>query len=176
MKRTTEPAGASAAPAGPSGGLADDFVTIAPELVTQIERHARSAYPEECCGILVGVSGSPTRICSARPTGNRRVVRAHDRYEIDPREILRADRAAEGDGREIVGFYHSHPDHPARPSATDREFAWPGYVYLIISVHGPNETAVGVWSFDEGGQRFRERALDIRAERAEAVTEGALDD
>lgn len=162
MRRGGESLPRAAGLPGVSAETEGGVVIIAPALVGEIAAHAWSRYPRECCGILLGPTESPTEICAVWPTENSHATREHDRYEIDPREVLRADYAAEAQGRRIAGFYHSHPNHPARPSATDREFAWPGYVYLIASVERSGETRLTAWGFDEEAQGFRARRLALR--------------
>lgn len=101
-----------------------------------LRHHAEQAYPAECCGVLVGklVAGE-RRVLRIVPCQNMRLGDAHKRYEIDPAELVRAQREARESGMEIVGFYHSHPDHPAQPSPTDLDHAhWIGYSYVITSV------------------------------------------
>ena len=101
-----------------------------------LRQHAEQAYPEECCGILVGsIVGGERHVHRSVPCQNLRVSEAHNRYEIDPAELIRVQREARESGMEIVGFYHSHPDHPAQPSRTDLEHAhWIGCSYVITSV------------------------------------------
>ena len=104
-----------------------------------IRRHGEETYPHECCGILVGtVEGDTRTVRSTIRCHNTRTDSSQDRYHIDPRELIRAQRQARERGLEIVGFYHSHPDHPAQGSPTDLEEAhWIGCSYLITSVeHG----------------------------------------
>jgi proteasome lid subunit RPN8/RPN11 len=102
----------------------------------QVRRHGEETYPHECCGILLGVANGDTR--TVRWTvrcGNTRTDSPQNRYNIDPRELVRAQREAHERGLDIVGFYHSHPDHPAHWSPTDFEEAhWIGCSYVITSV------------------------------------------
>ncbi|NIO76584.1 MAG: hypothetical protein GTN69_12045 [Armatimonadetes bacterium] len=147
-------------PAHVAGAEAAGGAVVLPsEQAEQMREHARKTYPEECCGILLGRRNHSQVICSVYPTSNCMTVRTHDRYEMDPREILRADRAAEKEGEEILGFYHSHPDHPPAPSPTDAEFAWPGYIYLIIAVKEGKETQIKAWTYDEPLKHFREHPI-----------------
>jgi proteasome lid subunit RPN8/RPN11 len=100
-----------------------------------LRQHAEEAYPNECCGVLVGklVAGE-AHVHQIVPCQNIRGD-AHKRFEIDPAELVRIQREARESGMEIVGFYHSHPDHPAHPSPTDLEHAhWIGCSYVIASV------------------------------------------
>ena len=102
-----------------------------------IRRHGEEAYPNECCGVLLGgVTDDGTRIVtSTARCGNTRTDSAHNRYNIDPRDLVRIQREGRERGEDIIGFYHSHPDHPARWSPTDlAEAHWFGCSYLITSV------------------------------------------
>jgi len=106
-----------------------------------IRRHGEETYPHECCGVLVGrVDGDGTRVVtSAARCGNTRTDSPHNRYNIDPRDQIRIQREARERGEEIIGYYHSHPDHPAHWSRTDLADAhWPGYSYVITSVENGN--------------------------------------
>jgi proteasome lid subunit RPN8/RPN11 len=102
-----------------------------------IRRHGEETYPHECCGVLLGHSDDEgTRVVtSTAPCGNTRTDSAHNRYNIDPRELIRIQREGRERGEDIVGFYHSHPDHPAQWSKTDfAEAHWLGCSYVITSV------------------------------------------
>jgi proteasome lid subunit RPN8/RPN11 len=104
-----------------------------------IRRQAEQAYPNECCGVLTGtIAAGERRVHATISCSNIRVDSARTRFEIDPAELVRVQREARKSGMEIVGFYHSHPDHPAQPSPTDLEHAhWIGCSYVITSVeHG----------------------------------------
>lgn len=126
-----------------------------------MKRHAGSDYPHECCGFLVGRvdrgggAGRKAVIEEALPTENINRERAHDRYEIHPLAFKRVEDSLRGTGREVVGFYHSHPDHPSRPSVTDLTLfgGWPGYLYIIVGVDGkgpgPKKYSVTAWSLEE---------------------------
>lgn len=103
---------------------------------TAIRRHGEETYPHECCGVLLGHfdKGSRTVTKTVR-CRNTRSDSPHNRYHIAPQELVRIQRQARESGLEIVGFYHSHPDHPARWSQTDlAEAHWIGCSYVITSV------------------------------------------
>lgn len=115
------------------------MTTLPKTLFTEIERHAREAYPEECVGALIGSvtegSGGKTRTVERLfPIDNRSAANRERRYLVSPRDYLAAERAADAAGKILLGFYHSHPEHPARPSATDLELAQPNFVYIIVSI------------------------------------------
>jgi proteasome lid subunit RPN8/RPN11 len=105
-----------------------------------IREHSEETYPHECCGVLVGHSltensGAINEVHDAIRAGNTRTDSAHNRYSIAPQELVRIQRTARERGLEIVGFYHSHPDHPAQWSPTDfAEAHWIGCSYVITAV------------------------------------------
>jgi proteasome lid subunit RPN8/RPN11 len=102
-----------------------------------IRRHGEETYPHECCGVLLGSFGDDgsRAVTSTARCGNTRTDSAHNRYNIDPRELVRIQREGRERGEDIVGFYHSHPDHPAQWSKTDfAEAHWIGCSYVITSV------------------------------------------
>lgn len=112
------------------------MLKLRPQQYDQIRREAEAAYPDEGCGVLVGVSGQESRSAGAAiPCANASRESSHHRYSIDPLDLVRVQREARERGLEIVGFYHSHPDHPAQWSATDlAEAHWIGCSYVITSV------------------------------------------
>ncbi len=104
-------------------------------LLEQIDEHALAEYPDECCGLLLGRStDGGNEVVRLHPVDNQRQDAAHHRYLIAPEDYLRAERQAFQLGIDLVGVYHSHPDHPAFPSETDLVQAWPNLAYLIVSV------------------------------------------
>ena len=125
-----------------------------------INAHGAEGYPEEICGIMVGPRGSRTAT-EARRARNIVVERARDRYEIDPRDHIRIQREADADGKDIVGYYHSHPDHPAQASRFDTERAWSGYVYVIVSVTNGEPVDANAFVAEKDGGPFHAEALDV---------------
>ena len=101
-----------------------------------LRRHGEETYPHECCGVLLGrMDGDERIVTSVARAGNTRTDSAHNRYNIDPKDLIRIQRAGRERGEDIIGFYHSHPDHPARWSSTDlAEAHWLGCSYVITSV------------------------------------------
>lgn len=124
----------------------------------EIIAHAKGAYPHECCGALIGEGKD---IAAARPMENINKDRANDRYEINPKELLKIEKDAAGKGLEVIGFYHSHPDHPDRPSAFDRERAWPFYSYVIVAVQNGKDISAKSWTFEDEKEPFREEEITI---------------
>ena len=130
-----------------------------------IRRHGEETYPHECCGVLLGqMDGDRRTVTSVARAGNTRTDSAHNRYNIDPRELVRIQREGRERGEDIVGFYHSHPDHPARWSSTDlAEAHWFGCSYVITSVE--NGKAVLTNSFeltgsDENNKKLVDEEID----------------
>ena len=124
-----------------------------------VREHAEEGYPHEICGILIGPAGKGTA-SDARRARNLVVERARDRYEIDPLDQIRVQRECDATGMEIVGYYHSHPDHPARPSVFDTERAWARMLYLIVSVENGLMVDARGYVADSDGGPFRPEALD----------------
>ena len=106
---------------------------IAASALDEIRTHATEGYPNEICGMLVARRGSRVVTGIKRAT-NANTDRPRDTYLIAPREHLQIERECDAEGLDIVGYYHSHPDHESYASIRDRESAWPGYHYLIVSV------------------------------------------
>jgi proteasome lid subunit RPN8/RPN11 len=126
-------------------------------LVDRIRREAARAYPEECCGVLLGRGGARDReILELRPVANARRTERERRYLIPPDALRRIEMEARGTGLVAVGFYHSHPDHPAEPSQFDRDHAWPWYSYLIVSVRAGIPGTPRSWRLADDRSRFRE--------------------
>jgi len=133
---------------------------IAAAALDDVKAHAGEGYPHEICGFLIGGRGS-SRVARAVRARNMVVERARDRYEIDPRDTIRVQREADDAGEDILGYYHSHPDHPARASVFDTERAWAGPFYLIVScVEGKVVDANAFVAARDGGP-FRDEPVEI---------------
>ena len=124
-----------------------------------IEDHARGAFPEECCGFLLGHIGERTGVIEAHRAKNVAVEDRARRYMVDPLELLRADDEARKRGLDLVGIYHSHPNHPAVPSEFDRSRATPWYLYLILSIVDRDPREIAAWRFDEPTKRFEKEEV-----------------
>ena len=137
---------------------------LSEEDLAAIYRHGREAYPEECCGVMIGPQPESalaqvviSEIVSAE--NEREDSSRHNRFLISPQALLEAQRSARQRGLDILGYYHSHPDHPARPSEFDREHAWPGTSYLIISVEKGSVVDATSWRLVDARSRFDEEEL-----------------
>lgn len=137
-------------------------IEIPKAAVRAIEDHARETYPEECCGFLLGHASEPRRIQESRRAQNLAPENRARRYTIDPLEQLRADDDAAKRGLELIGIYHSHPDHPAAPSEFDRSRASSWYSYLILRIVDREPKEMTAWQFDEAAQAFRPDSLVVR--------------
>ena len=147
------------------------MVTLSEHARQAIARHAESTYPHECVGLLIGRLESDHKmvgdIYQAQNTwstdvGLTNAEHEHslrDRFYLDPRDYIKADRAAQAQGLDIVGCYHSHPDHPAVPSERDRVGAQgvgggPSFSFLIQSVRASQAAELTAWQLSEAGDRF----------------------
>jgi len=117
------------------------MLSIPYDLYQSLRAHGEQTYPHECCGVLLGRAGpGGNNVLEVVKAGNTRTDSAHNRYSIAPVELIRIQRQARGRSLDIVGFYHSHPDHPAQWSATDiAEAHWLGCSYVITRVAGTAE-------------------------------------
>jgi proteasome lid subunit RPN8/RPN11 len=108
---------------------------VSEDLLREIRGHGAGDYPNETCGAMLGVDSDADREVRALfPLVNRRDDSPRNRFSVTADDVRGAERAASQQGLELIGWYHSHPDHPARPSEFDREHAWPWYSYVIVSV------------------------------------------
>ena len=141
---------------------------LTPEHDTAIRAHAAKDYPHECCGFLVGKSeGSKVTVTRIIPAANTRDDSPRNRFEIDPGELVKTDRAARAEGLGVVGFYHSHPDAPAQPSEFDREHAWPGYCYVIVSVRQGIPREMRDWLLRDDRSGFDEDPMTVLSEETD---------
>jgi proteasome lid subunit RPN8/RPN11 len=133
-------------------------------LADEIRRHGEAAYPAECCGALVGrVDGAAKEVVRLAPAVNRRTDDPH-RYLIAPDDLRRLDREVRASGLEVVGYYHSHPDHPAAPSRFDADHAWPWYSYVIVRVDRGRGAELASWLLDDDSPAMSPESLDVFSE------------
>jgi proteasome lid subunit RPN8/RPN11 len=124
---------------------------------TAIRRHGQETYPHECCGALVGRDGAVTAVVALPNTTDEGPRR---RFMVRPSDYQLAERRASELGGELLGFYHSHPDHPARPSQYDLDHAWPTFAYIIVAVAEGVAKDMTVWYLQEDRSRFEEGSLN----------------
>ena len=134
-----------------------------------ISEHALREYPRECCGALLGrdTCGDALRpdvreILDTLPLANREEDSPRTRFALSPHDVWAAEKRAKQHGMEVVGWYHSHPDHPAKPSETDRAQALPWYSYVIVSVTSSSAKEVKSWRLNDDRGGFSEEVITTR--------------
>jgi proteasome lid subunit RPN8/RPN11 len=131
-------------------------LTLGPGVAEAIEAHGRDAFPHECCGALLG---TPGRVDATFPLPNTTEEGPRRRFLVRPEDYRAAERQASARGLDLVGFYHSHPDHPARPSQYDLDHAWPVFSYVIVSVMAGSPAAMTSWQLRDDRAAFDEEPL-----------------
>ena len=133
----------------------DRMLILNKEIAQGIRGHGARDYPNETCGAMLGVDREPGREVRALfPLTNRRDDSPRNRFSITADDFRAAERAAKAQGLDLIGWYHSHPDHPARPSEYDREHAWPWYSYVIVSVAAGQPQDMTSWQLAEDRSHF----------------------
>ena len=137
------------------------MIEISTNLLEQIHRHGEACYPEEGAGLLLGaVDGEHRRVQSILNLANAREDAArHNRYLITPLDMLHGEQEAIRLGMDVLGVFHSHPDHPNRPSEFDREWALPWFSYLITSVNQGEAVESRCWRLSDDRQQFSEEQI-----------------
>ena len=133
---------------------------ISSDGIQSIKDLAKKSYPNECCGLLIGVNTAEKKVMEVRPVRNWNAERSHDRYVIERKEFEKVDKEAVKKGLQIIGVYHSHPDHPAIPSAYDAEHACSWFSYIIVAVENGVPTDVRSWIFNEEKRQFEEEKIN----------------
>ncbi len=128
-----------------------------------IRAHGVETYPHECCGALLGRADGDGRklVEELHALPNRREDSPRNRFLVTAEDYRAAEKRARARGLEIVGWYHSHPDHPARPSEFDREHAWPWYSYVIVAVTDRQPGEITSWTLREDRSRFDPETLVV---------------
>ena len=141
------------------------MIEIPQRELVRIRSHARTVYPHECCGALLGRAptgdDSKRKVVRAIPLENDRSDERERRYLISSGTVRELEAIAAREGLEVVGYYHSHPDRPAEPSAFDLEHAWPWYSYVIVRVRPRAVGPVRGWRLADDRCGFREEPLTI---------------
>ncbi|HVJ07275.1 MAG TPA: M67 family metallopeptidase [Acidisarcina sp.] len=150
---------------------------ISSEHFEYLRRHGEETYPHECCGVLVGQAGDAgsRTVLDVIRCGNTREDSPRNRYQIDPRDLIRIQRESHMAGREIVGFYHSHPDHPAQWSVTDlAEAHWTECSYIITSVEQGEAALTNSFLLlgEEETKHFEEEEIQIESARSSGESRG----
>ena len=146
------------------------------EIAQKIREHGAQGYPNECCGALLGrdADGTSTatidggvilaalEILALCPLVNRREDSPRNRFSVTAEDVRDSEKAAREKGLDVVGWYHSHPDHPARPSEYDREHAWPWYSYIIVSVANGKPQEMTSWRLSDDRSEYACEEIAIR--------------
>ncbi|MDT3428491.1 proteasome lid subunit RPN8/RPN11 [Paenibacillus forsythiae] len=138
------------------------MIHLKQEHIDQINRHAEKDYPHECCGIVFGLLSEEQSkaVTELLPISNSREEQArHNRFLITSEDIMRSEMYARKHKLDVLGFYHSHPDHPARPSAFDLEHAWPTYSYLIVAVAEGQAEELTSWELNTDRSAFHSETI-----------------
>ena len=137
---------------------------LSEEILKGVRERGAEDYPNETCGAMLGVDGEGDREVRALfPLVNRRDDSPRNRFSVTAEDVRGAERAAVQQGLELIGWYHSHPDHPARPSEFDREHAWPWYSYVIVSVASGQPQDLTSWRLADDRSHFEPEEVTPRA-------------
>jgi proteasome lid subunit RPN8/RPN11 len=140
---------------------------VSEALLQRIHAHGVETYPHECCGALLGKDGETARkVVELLPLANRRNDSPRNRFEVTAEDVQMAEKKAKELSLEVVGWYHSHPDAPARPSEFDREHAWPWYSYIIVSVQQREPRDTTSWRLRDDRSAYDPEAIESVAEPA----------
>ena len=136
---------------------------ISQDMLEGIHQHGEQAYPEEGAGLLLGeFKGQEPHVREILPLVNVREDNArHNRYQLSPQDYLQGEKLAEQLGLDVLGVFHSHPDHPNRPSEFDRQWAWPNFSYLITSVVQGQAAESRSWRLSVDRTSFSEEQIAI---------------
>ncbi len=144
------------------------MITISQTHLLEMQQHGKEAYPEECCGALLGKvesSGAKTSLQTVRiennwPEGEQGTK--HRRFAVTAEDYLLLEKKAKDEKLTLLGFYHTHPDHPAKPSQTDLSYAWPFFSYIILSIKKGNPDQIFSYELSSGEEKsFIEEKMDI---------------
>jgi proteasome lid subunit RPN8/RPN11 len=136
---------------------------LSSDIAAKIRGHGAETYPHECCGALLGreVAEDLREIAALFPLVNRRDDSPRNRFSVTSEDVRDAEKAARQQGLDVVGWYHSHPDHPAAPSQYDQDHAWPWYSYIIVSVANGEPQHMTSWRLADDRSKFTTEDLEI---------------
>ena len=143
------------------------MITLSKTHLTEIQSHGIEAYPEECCGAMLGQANAQREKVTTEivriennwvdnESGSR-----HRRFAITAEDYRKLEKMAKEKKLSLLGFYHTHPDHPAKPSATDLSYAWPFFSYIILSVRNRKASDIYSYELSPSGDEFIEETLGI---------------
>jgi len=138
---------------------------ISQALIQKIHAHGVETYPHECCGALLGNDAEAGReVLDLLPLANRRDDSPRNRFEVTAEDVRLAEKTAREKRLDLIGWYHSHPDAPARPSEYDRDHAWPWYSYIIVSVQKGEPMDTTSWRLQDDRTAYDPEAIEIKAQ------------
>lgn len=140
--------------------MTDTGLTLSSAAEQAIRAHGRETYPHECCGALLGADA---RVDAARPLANTTEEGPRRRFLVRSEDYQQAEAEARERGLDLLGFYHSHPDHPAVPSQYDLDHAWPFFAYVIVAVANGVDGDMRSWRLADDRSRFDEESVTVRA-------------
>src|SRR5690606_16331155 len=149
------------------GGVMSAGLHLGPGVADAVRAHGRQTYPHECCGALLGGAGTASE---AFALPNTTVEGPRRRFMVGPADYRAAEQHAAARGMDLLGFYHSHPDHPARPSQYDLDHAWPVFSYVIVSVRNGEFMEMTFWCLSDDRSAFDEDALTSAVTKALTVS------
>lgn len=132
-------------------------VVLKTAVAAAIRDHGRQTFPYECCGAMLGRDGV---VFEAHALANTTEEGPRRRFLVRPDDYRAAEKRAREAGLDLLGFYHSHPDHPARPSQYDLDHAWPSFSYVIVSVMAGEDTDLTSWRLKDDRTAFEEEAVN----------------
>lgn len=139
-------------------------IIIPRTILNAVEEHAEDMYPEECCGFIFGATRTENVVVDeVHRVQNRKEENRARRFLITPEQFMRAEEFADSEEKELLGIYHSHPDHPAEPSRFDLEHALPGFVYLITNVDKGKSRHSRWWELASDRSSFSETQVAVVA-------------
>lgn len=148
------------------------ILELSAKILEDIHIHGESSYPEEGAGLLLGkVNGDYKRVISIIKYSNAREDNArHNRYLLTPQDYLHGEQEASNLGLDVLGIFHSHPDHPNRPSEFDREWAMPWFSYVITSVQAGNSVDSRSWLLSDDRSHFFEEEIRVISDQSSATS------
>jgi proteasome lid subunit RPN8/RPN11 len=142
----------------------EPVLKIREDLARRIQSHGVETYPHECCGALLGRDAENSReVLDLLPLENRRNDSPRNRFEVTPEDVRLAESTARAKQLDLIGWYHSHPDAPARPSEFDREHAWPWYSYIIVSIQARAPGDTKSWRLRDDRSAYDPEAIETAA-------------
>lgn len=139
------------------------ILRLTPDLMKEIHAHGEAAYPEEGAGLLLGKTDGDHKLATAvlKLANTREDSARHNRFLLTPQDYLRGEQEAARLGLDVIGVFHSHPDHPNRPSEFDREWAMPWFSYIITTIQEGRAIESRSWQLKEDHSAFFEEQMVI---------------